>query len=44
MLKKGIHGGADRKMKKASGYRKVEGGLPEFNWDYYKITSKLKLK
>ncbi|KAL4502183.1 hypothetical protein ABPG72_000418 [Tetrahymena utriculariae] len=44
MLKKGIHGAADRKMKKAAGYRKVMNGLPEFNWDYYKITSKLKLK
>ena len=44
MLKKGIYGAADRKMKKASKFRRVEDGLSEFSWEYYKITAKLKLK
>lgn len=44
MLKKNIYGAADRKMKKATRFRRVENGLPEFNWEFYKITAKLKLK
>lgn len=44
MLKKGIYGAADRKMIKATRFRRVTEGLAEFNWEFYKITAKLKLK
>ena len=44
MVKKGIYNAADKKMKKASKYRKVKEGIPEFNFEFYKITCKYKLK
>jgi hypothetical protein len=44
MVKKGIYSAADKKMKKASKYRRVKEGIPEFNFEFYKITCKYKLK
>lgn len=43
MYKKGIIGAADPKMKEASKLRKLND-ITEFNWEFYKVASKLKLR